>query len=269
MKTVGELVDAEHDFDRDESMLVDRDEAPYPKDAAEASELWRQRIKFLLLEKLASGTELADARKELRKRFRSLSKRMHQTDRPELLQLYLTAATMTFDPHTTYLSPSTLENFEIDMRLELEGIGAALSSVDGETVVTQIIAGGAADRDGRLQPQDTIDAVAEGKGGEFVDTLDMKLTDVVRLIRGKSGSIVRLRITHAESKATEVLEITRAKVELKYSEAYGEVIEVESPASDDPLRVGVIDLPSFYMDMSREGRDPVNFKSSTRDVREI
>ena len=130
------------------------------------------------------------------------------------MQIFLTAATMTYDPHTTYMSPDTLENFQISMRLELEGIGASLQSIDGYTVVNQLIPGGAAARDGRLKPQDKILAVAQGDSKDFVDLLNMKLSDVVKLIRGKKGTRVQLKVRHADSEGTELVAIVRAKVVL-------------------------------------------------------
>ncbi|MEM7234549.1 MAG: carboxy terminal-processing peptidase [Planctomycetota bacterium] len=260
------LLKEDHDFSVDEYFSSDRKEAEYPGDRKEMDEIWRRRIKLLLLEKISGEVELEKARDQLLKRYSRLQKSMHKTDKPELLQMYFTAATTTFDPHTTYLSPSTLETFEINMRLELEGIGAALRSIDGETVVSEIIPGGAADRDGRLQPEDIITEVAQGKeGGEWLDIYDMKLSDVVQHIRGKKGTRVRLKIRRKAK--VEEISLERAKVELKYSEAHGEVFDLESSSNAKKrLKVGVIDLPSFYMDMEAAGLGKKDFRSSTRDV---
>jgi carboxyl-terminal processing protease len=183
--------------------------------------------------------------------------------------MYLTAITTSYDPHTTYMSPSSLENFRILMRLNLEGIGAALQPVDGYTVVSKIIPGGAADKHGKLKPEDKIVSVGQGVDGEMVDVVDMKLGDVVKLIRGKAGTVVRLGVTPAGSTETRVYEITRAKVELKDSEARAEIIEEGQNVDGTPLKIGVIDLPSFYMDMEGARKGLEDYKSTTRDVRRI
>ncbi len=109
---------------------------------------------------------------------------MHQTDSDELLEMYLTSLTTSYDPHSTYMSQSSLDNFDIQMKLKLEGIGAALQFTDGYTVVSKIIPGGAADKEGHLKPEDKIIGVGQGDGGEIEDVVDMKLNDVVKRIRG-------------------------------------------------------------------------------------
>ena len=220
VQTVDELLSAQHDFTIDEEMVIDPDVAEYPKDAAEARELWRKRIKYDLLvlkaaEKDDSKSDAKDkdgdadkkndtAKKSpaeeeeptarLARRYHSFSKRMHQTDHQELLEMYLTSMTTAYDPHSTYMSPKNLENFKIQMRLDLEGIGASLMFDDGYTVVKELIPGGAADKEGHLKPEDRIVGVGQGEEGLIVDTLDMKLSDVVDMIRGARGTTVRLEV---------------------------------------------------------------------------
>jgi carboxyl-terminal processing protease len=183
--------------------------------------------------------------------------------------MYLSALTTAYDPHTTYMSPSTLENFEIMMRLNLDGIGASLQSVDGYTVVKKIIPGGAADRQGELKVEDKIVGVGQGDEGDTVDVVDMKLSDVVKMIRGKRGTVVRLDVTPADSTKRKTVRIVRDKIELKDSEAKGKVFDVGSRPDGQPYKVGVIDLPSFYMDMAGARRGLRDYKSTTRDVRTI
>ena len=263
------LASQEHDFSVDEFFVSDRSEAPYAEAGKAATDLWRKRVKALLLEKLADGKAEEEARAEVARLYENFSNRMQRTDGMELLQIFLTSATMTYDPHTTYMSPDTLDNFQISMRLELEGIGAALQSIDGYTVVSQIIPGGAAAREGSLKLQDKILAVAQGDSPKFVELLNMKLSNVVKLIRGKKGTKVRLKIRHAEANKEEVLSIIRAKVVLSDREAHGEVLEVKQGKGEKSLRAGVIVLPSFYMDMAAAGRGVKDFKSTTRDVARI
>jgi carboxyl-terminal processing protease len=279
------LLATEHDFTLDEQIVKDRDLLEYPRDEAEARERWRKRVKYELLshkadkilaeEKKNDGAEEntdeedEDPIEKISRRYKNLARRWHQTDSDELLELYLTAMTMSFDPHTTYMSPNSHENFLIQMSLKLDGIGAALRTKDGYTVVERIIRGGAADKDGRLKRKDRIQGVGQGIDGKIEDVVEMKLSDVVHLIRGKRGSVVRLEVTSSDDPDGHIIEITRAKIELKDSEAQAEVFEEGEKPDGTPYRIGVIRLPSFYMDMNGRRRNPLNYKSTTRDVRKI
>ena len=185
--------------------MTDKDTVTYAKTPDEAYDRWRKRIKYDLLllkaEKSDSKTDKSEGKtpeQRLTQRYHSFAKRMRQTDAEELLEMYLTSLTTAFDPHTTYMSPSSVENFKIMMQLKLEGIGASLQGVDGYTVVKKIIPGGAAEKEGHLKLDDKIIAVGEGESGELVDVVDMKLNDVVKMIRGKPGTVVRLQVTSVE-----------------------------------------------------------------------
>ncbi|MEQ8791487.1 MAG: carboxy terminal-processing peptidase [Pirellulaceae bacterium] len=267
--TVDELLKLQPDFTLDEEMIIEPDKAEYAKTKEEAYERWRKRIKYDRLVLKGDETEGAEAVERLTKRYHSFAKRMHQTDSSELLEMYLTAITSTFDPHTTYMSDKSFENFKITMRLELDGIGAALSSTDGMTMVTKIIPGGAADKHGKLQVEDQIVSVGQGEDGEMVEVIDMKLSNVVDMIRGKRGTIVRLGVIPAGQKETKVYNITRAEIKLSDSEARGVIFEEGKKEDGSPLKVGVIDLPSFYMDLDAARSDEAEFKSTTRDMRRI
>jgi carboxyl-terminal processing protease len=289
IKTVDALLAEPLDFAADEQMVIDRDTAQYPRDRAEAFDRWRKRIKYDLLVLKATRKDEAEHksakdsakqgeaakdpdkedREKLIRRYRSFSKRMHQTDGGELLEMYLNAFTMGFDPHTDYMSPDTQKNFDIAMSLELEGIGASLMSEDGYTVVKKIIPGGAADKDGRIKVEDKIVGVGQGDEGETVDVIDMKLNEVVKLIRGKRGTVVRLEVIPVGSTQKKIYKITREKIELKDSEARGEIFDAGRKPDGTPYRIGVIDLPSFYRDMAGDRRGDPDFKSTTNDVRKI
>ena len=194
---------------------------------------------------------------------------MAQTDDEELLEMYLTSLTTSLDPHTTYMSPESVKNFEIMMQLKLEGIGASLQGIDGYTVVKKIIPGGAAEKEGHLKLEDKIIGVGQGESGELVDVVDMKLNDVVKMIRGKRGTIVRLQVTSLKDPKPHMVKITREEIELKDSEARGKVFEAGRGSNGKPYKVGVINLPSFYMDMEAARHGDPNYKSTTRDVRHI
>jgi carboxyl-terminal processing protease len=258
-----------HDFAVDEEMVRDPEAATFAKTPEEAADRWRQRVKFDLLKETADGVAMDEAVKKLRKRYDSIAKSWHQTDNDELLERYLSAMTTGFDPHSSYMSPSTLDNFNITMRLELDGIGASLRSVDGYTVVQNIIPGGAADRNGGIKPEDKIVGVGEGKSGPIEDIVDMKLNDVVQKIRGRRGTVVRLEIDPADNSGRKTIEITRDRIELKDSEARSEIIERGKKPDGTPYRLGVIQLPSFYMDMDGARLNLPDFKSTTRDVRRL
>ncbi len=267
---VQDLLSRDQDMTVDESMATDPDTIGYAKSANEMNERWRKRIKYDLLVLKADKVEGQEARDKLLRRYSNFARRMRQFDTDELLETYLNSFTTSFDPHTSYMSPSQLDNFRILMRLNLEGIGAQLQSNEyGYTVVAKIVPGGAADKHGKLKAEDRIVSVGQGDEGEMVDVVDTKLTDVVKLIRGKAGSVVRLGVMPAGEKETKIYRIVRAQVELKDSEARGEIFEHGRKASGEPYRLGVIDLPSFYMDMEGSRLNLQSYKSTTRDVQKI
>jgi carboxyl-terminal processing protease len=257
------------DYTLQEEMVVDRDSSQYAANEADAKDKWRKRIKYELLSLKADKTEGQAARDKLSRRYHSLAKRSHQTDTEELLEMYLTSMTTSFDPHTDYMSPSTVENFDIIMKLKLEGIGAALQFVDGYTVVNKIIPGGAAEKDKRLKVEDKIVGVGQGKDGELADVVDMKLSDVVKLIRGAKGTVVRLQVISTGSPERKIYAITREEIELKDSEAHAQIFPAGHGPDGQPYRIGVIDLPSFYMDMEGAKQGLPDFKSTTRDLKRI
>ncbi len=266
------LLALDHDFGLEEKLVTDPDVLAYAENDQQARELWRKRIKYELLIRNTNDEEKLtpeEAKEQVARRYKSMAKRKHQIDSNEMLELFLSSVTASFDPHTTYMSPDSHTNFEINMRLNLDGIGAALKPDDGYTVVTKIIPGGAADKQGELKPEDKIVSVGQGADGEMVDVVDMKLSDVVKMIRGRAGTIVRLGVTPEGSTKTKIVSITRARIELKDSEARGDIIERGQSPDGRPYKVGVIDLPSFYMDMDAARKGVANFKSTTRDVRRI
>src|SRR3954453_5331959 len=206
----------QHDFNVDEEMIRDPEKAKFATSPQEAADRWGPRVKFDLLKETADGkVNMEDAIKKLTKRYESIRRSWGQTDNDELLERYLTSMTSSFDPHSSYMAPSTLDNFNIQMRLELDGIGASLRGVDGYTVVKNIIPGGAADKNGGLKPEDKIVGVGEGTNGPIADIVDMKLNDVVKKIRGKRGTYVRLQVDPADNSGRKLVEIQRDRIELK------------------------------------------------------
>lgn len=260
-------VDAPHDFTVDESMSVDGDQIGWAPDVRELDERWRKRIKFDLLSMRLDKIAPEEARKRLHKRYETVKRSAHDTEDSEVLEMYLSSLAHCFDPHSSYMSPQTLEDFNIQMRLSLEGIGAALRSEDGYTIVAQVVKGGAAEKDARLKVNDKIIAVAQGDG-EWVDIVEMKLSRVVRLIRGEGGSRVRLRVLNAANETVEYT-LVRQKIELTSSEVKGQIIDAAKWIPGTTGRVGVIDIPSFYRDFSGAQQGLDDFKSTARDVSKV
>lgn len=270
VETIRELLKGDFDFNVDEEVIVDRDAAQYAKNDDEARDRWRRQLKLSLLD-LKDGDDPVvgqDARDQLMRRYDRYAARWKGTSSDDILEMFLTSVTNSYDPHSTYMSPATLEDFSISMRLNLDGIGASLGEKDGMTQVKQVIPGGAADGHGKLKPDDIIVSVGQGKSGEMVDIIEMPLKEVVKLIRGKAGSVVRLGVKPGGSGNVETYEIVRARVELEDSAARGEVIEHALPGSGT-MKIGYINLPSFYMDMESAKRNETDFRSSTRDVAKL
>ncbi len=286
-----QLIDEPHDFAVDEEMVIDADTISYPVDDAEARERMRKQIKYRMLvyegdriraakdkeagrergeaANVLNGDPNEDPKERLHRSFRTQLKRWHQFDADELLEVYITSLTSSFDPHTSYMSFKTLENFRIVMSLNLDGIGAQLMSEDGYTKLTSIVPGGAADKDGRLKPGDRIVSVGQGETGAMVDVVDMKLDDVVGMIRGTAGTVVRLGVLPASGGEMTNIAITRAKITLDDSGARSQVVEYGQKANGTPFKFGYIDLPSFYMDMEAARDNASGFRSTTRDVSKI
>lgn len=218
-----------------------------------------------------TGAEAIEAEPEtiwgqLGQRYRAQLSQVLKTNNQDVFQRYMDAMTMSFDPHTQYYAPRAAENFNMNMRLSLEGIGAVLTTEDEYTEVVSIVPGGPADLGGELQPRDRITGVAQGDG-EFVDVIGWRVDDVVQLIRGEKGSEVRLRVLSRDGLESEVISITRDTVKLEEQSAKKEIVEVERDG--ETHRIGVIRLPTFYIDFEAlQERDP-DYKSSSRDVRRL
>ena len=272
MQMVDRALNMKQDFTIDEDIVIDRDEAHYPKTKEEAFDRWRKRIKYELLllkadeEEKIEGQEAID---KLRRRYRYFARWKHRLSDADLREIFLTTMTKVLDPHTTYMSPTSSKEFEINLRLEFDGIGATLQSDDGEVVVHELVPGGAADKDGRLKKGDKIVAVGQGVDGDLIDIGEMTLTEAVKLIRGPRGSIVRLQVVPAGGGPRKIIDITRAKIQLKDRKAHGQVFDVGHKPNGQPYKIGVINLPSFYMDMIGHSRGLPNYVSATRDVKNI
>ncbi len=268
MAVAHKWIDAQHDFTVDEAMAVDPKETAYAVNVAELDERWRKRVKFDLLALKLDKTADDEARKRLHRRYKTIRESFAQTEPDEVVEMYLTSLCEAFDPHSSYMSPRTLDDFRIQMELKLDGIGAALRGEDGYTVVQSIVPGGAAAADGRLKPGDKITAVSNDKG-EMVDVIEMKLTKVVDYIRGKRGTKVKLQVVKGEGGAGELIELVRQTVPLTASEVKGEIIPAGDRVKGAAGRIGVIRIPSFYRDFRGAENGVEDFKSTSRDVKKV
>lgn len=262
---------ASMDFEVDESFPLEVEEWEWATNAAELDERWRKRLKNEVLSlKLADkpGEEIAPT---LEKRYKNQLKRVRQYNSQDVFQIYANALTELYDPHTNYLSPRRSENFNINMSLSLEGIGAVLQQEDEYTKVARLVAAGPAEKQGELKPSDRIVGVGQGEDGPIEDVIGWRLDEVVELIRGPKDSTVRLEIIPAKSKAAadehKVVTIVRNKVKLEEQSAQKKILEV--PDGDKMIKVGVIDIPAFYIDFDAMRRGDDDYKSTTRDVKKL
>src|SRR5580704_11903024 len=276
-----QLVDAKHDFTVDEGMVIDAEKLPWAKTEDELHERWRKQVKYDLLALKLEDTPDAEAKARLKKRYRLNIENWEQMEDGEKLEIYLSALTHCLDPHSSYMSPQTRDEFRISMELRLQGIGAALRQEDGFTVVQKIVPGGAAEKDGRLKVGDKIIGVDSKGDGPIQSVVEMKLTKVVHLIRGPEGTKVRLQIKTAEhidpknpaknrKSTVNVYALTRQTVELTGQEVKGEIIETSQRLkSQRNVRVGVLNIPSFYRDFNGASNGEQDFKSTARDVQKV
>ena len=267
-----EFMGEDFDFSRDANWTLERDEVPHPETTEEARKIWRTKVKFDLLTLKLGDTSVEDGKERLMKRVRGLWKDYFQYENDDIVSMFLNSMAAAYDPHSSYLAAQDLKNFDISIKLSLEGIGAVLRWEDGYTVVNSIVPGGAAARQGKLKADDRIIAVAQGDQA-FESVIDMRLNDVVQLIRGKRGTKVGLQILRKTKKGFDTLKfiIVRDKIVLKDGEAQAQIIEQssteENKTAKETHRIGVIKLPSFYVDFNGRRKNPKNFKSSSRDVK--
>ena len=258
---------SEMDFTIDESIEIDREDAPYAASLAELDELWRLRIKNSVLSLRLTGDEEKEIIDKLSKRYRNQLSQISKTNDRDVFQTYMSTVATAVDPHTSYFSPRDSENFNMGLSLSLQGIGAQLTTEEEYTKVAELIKGGPAERGNELKAGDRIVSIGQGVDGELQDVVGMRLDDVVAQIRGEKGTVVRLNVipvdAAGESSAT-VVSITRDTVKLEDQSAKKEIIDLSY--NGEIYKIGIIDLPTFYFDFEAASRGDDDYKSSTRDV---
>ena len=265
-----ELLAKKPDFDVDESFNFDREKEPWPANAAEMNELWRKRVKNDALSLVTAGKTWPEAADVLRKRYEHVAKRMDQSKPDDVFEAFMNAFVLSLDPHSNYFSARNSEEYNIQMSLSYEGIGASLALTDDYVTVVNVIAGGPAAVSGKLTDNDRITAVGEGKTGELNDVIGWRLDDVVQKIRGPGGTIVRLQILPAGAapgSTQKVVEFTRNKVSLE-AQASQKAMRTEMRNGKE-VKVGIITVPSFYQDYDASRAGAKDFRSTTRDVQRL
>ena len=258
------------DFERDETLMIDRKDQPWPATEAESLDLWRKRVKNDWLRLKLAGQDDAAIRKVLDKRYDSAAKRIGKISSADAFQAFMNAYTTAIEPHTNYLGPRAAENFDIAMRLSLVGIGAVLTEIDGYTTIRELVAGGPAIVSGQLKVGDRIVGVGQGATGPVEDVVGLRLDDTVALIRGTVASTVRLDILPADSgpdAAIKTVTLVRKTITMQDSAAKAKVYAVTT--GEGKRLVGVITLPSFYEDVAAMQKGDKNYRSAARDVAKL
>ncbi|WCM50086.1 carboxy terminal-processing peptidase [Pseudomonas sp. WJP1] len=258
------------DFTTKETLLIDRKDAPWLKSTAELDDLWRKRVKDEVLRQKIAGKDSKQIQETLTKRYKNQLARLDQTRAEDIFQAYINTFAMSYDPHTNYLSPDNAENFDINMSLSLEGIGAVLQSDNDQVKIVRLVPAGPADKTKQVAPADKIIGVAQGNK-EMVDVVGWRLDEVVKLIRGPKGTIVRLEVIPASNapndQTSKIVPITREAVKLEDQAVKKSVLNLKQDGKD--YKLGVIEIPAFYLDFKAFRAGDPDYKSTTRDVKKL
>lgn len=253
------LLEKPFDFDKDEMYAYDREDAAWPTSVAELNELWRLKVKYDALNLTLAGKEWPKVKEVLTKRYNYAIKRLKQNESEDVFQIVMNSFARVVEPHTSYLSPRNAERFQMEMNLELEGIGAVLRAEDDYTVIQSVVNGGPADKSNDLKPKDRIVGVSQDDG-DFEDVIGWRLDDVVDLIKGPKGSKVRLQVLPADADddaSIKIVSIVRDKIKLEDRAAKSEVY-FENEGTADSRKLGVIEIPGFYNNLSRDVKKEID-----------
>lgn len=267
---VFQLLEKGFDFSKKEKYKYDRDEANWCSSVEDQDELWRKIIKNQALSYYLTGKEWKEIKESLEKRYKRIQKAIYQYKSEDVFQSYMNAYTSAFDPHTNYFSPPDAENFNINMSLSLEGIGAQLTQNLDYTQIVEIIPGGPAYKSKELAKDDKIIGVAQGEDGKFEDIIGWRLDDAVSKIRGPKGSVVKLLILKAskgDNALPDTIRLVRDKINLENQSSKGRLIDFDY--GKKKIKLGVITVPSFYLDFDAMNRKEANYRSTTRDVKKL
>lgn len=270
LEFVDRQIDEPFDFTIDEFYEPYRDSIEWAQTMNELDEYWRKRIKNEYLSLKISGKEDDKIKETLHKRYNNFKRRVSQNQSEDVVQVYLNALGSIFDPHTNYFSPKAKEDFQIRMQQSLEGIGARLTTLNEYTRIDEVISGGPADKSNLLKKDDLIISVGQNFEEELVDVIGWRLDDVVQLIRGPKGTVVRLQILHDENDLisdAETVILTRDKIKLEDSAAKSDTLHFEN--NGEKYILGIITIPSFYLNHRAMQEGDPDYQSTTRDVEKI
>lgn len=256
-------------FETKDSFLYKREEVKFAKNIGELDKIWINKIKYELLALKTDGKDFKYCAESLKKRYTNLYKQLSKTKTVDVFSFYANALTEITDPHTNYMAPRQADDFNTTMSLSLEGIGATLQTDNEYTKITSLVKGGPAEKSKLVSVNDKIVAVGQGSEGELVSVLDWRIDDVVGLIRGKKGTIVRLEILPADVtiKKNKIIEITRDKIVLEDQASKSSIKTIKRKGKN--YKIGTIDIPTFYLDFARASAGEADYKSTTRDVKRI
>ncbi len=267
---IANLAGQNFEYTADEYYETNRDKAVWANSNDELNEDWRKIVKSQALSLKLTGKKQEEIKDILKKRYERLLRSFDQLNSEDIFSIYMNCITEAYDPHTNYLSPKATDLFKQSMTLSLEGIGAKLQTENDNTKVVQIIPGGPAEKSKQLHPNDFIIGVAQGKDGEMVDVIGWRIDEVVKLIKGPKGSLVRLQVLPAETGLNGppvILSFVREKVKLEDLAAKKKTINYS--VNDRNHKLGIITLPSFYMDFETYQKGDPNYRSTTRDVKKL
>lgn len=264
------LVNENFDYSKDEYYEIDRSKEPWAKTSKELDDEWRKIIKSQALSLKLAGKKPDEIKKTIKSRYERLLKSMNQFNSEDVFSMYMNTITEAYDPHTNYLSPKAAELFKQSMSLSLEGIGARLQTENDYTKVVEVLPGGPAEKSDKIHANDRIIGVAQGEDGEMEDVIGWRIDDVVKLIKGPKGTKVRLQYLPASTGVSGPpieITLTRDKIKLEDQQAQKSTINYKKDGKD--LKLGVITLPSFYMDFEAYQKGDPNYTSTTRDVKRL
>jgi carboxyl-terminal processing protease len=256
------------DFTKDEFIDIYYEDNQWAESEALLKEIWRNETKNDLLVALMSETLSDDANKVLLKRYKNRIKRIQQQKEEDIFSIAINTLTNQFDPHSSYLSPRSAEDFDMNMSLKLEGIGALLGADDDYTKIVSLVPGGPAEKSGEILPEDKITRIRQinTENNEYIDVVGWRIDEVVDLIRGESGTQVEIEFISSDSadNSRKLVTLTREEIKLEDRAAKSKIIETE-----DGNKIGIIDLPSFYIDFNAYQNRDSNYRSSSNDVEDI
>lgn len=264
------LLNTKFDFNEQESYPLMRDKAPWPATDEESKDLWRKRVKNDWLRLKLAGKDDASIRETLEKRYQNSLERIYKYKSDDVFQMFMAAYTTSVDPHTDYFGASASAEFDISMKLSLVGIGAVLQERDDYITIRELVAGGPAQVSGKIAVGDRITGVGQDETGPMKEVVGQRLDEVVQLIRGAKGSVVRLDILPANAGPDakhQIISLVRDKISLEKQAAQKSVLEVKD--GNATRKIGVITLPAFYEDIEARRKGDKDYRSASRDVAKL